>query len=80
MDRADAHDLRKSSNTTLNLPLPDFGPQSFLFQEWFSVRNSQCKLDVKKPYNVQYVLTSVLYASGILGVGDDKYFYTQTGS
>lgn len=40
--------LRKSSNTTLNLPHPDFGPQRLSFQDWFSVRNGQlvqCKLE-----------------------------------
>lgn len=31
---------RKSSNTTLNLPLPKLGPQRFSIQDCFSVRNS----------------------------------------
>lgn len=29
---------------------------------------------------VQTVCTNAFYVSGIWGVGDDKYFYTQTGS
>lgn len=79
--------VRICSNTTFNLPLPEFGPQRFSFQGWFSVRNSQlvqCKLEVvKEPFNVRCGLglcANVLYVSGISGVGDDKCFYTQTGA